>query len=190
MVAELGNEDALLVVDVQNDFCEGGALPVPHGGEVAGVLNAWMEAASSAGATIVASRDWHPAAHISFQAQGGPWPPHCLQETHGAALHPELKLPDDAVLVSKGTAVDRDAYSPFEATDLTDRLRRAGVRRVWVGGLAQEVCVRASVLDACRAGFETHLIRSATRPIDLPPGENERSIDQMRQAGAAIEAKG
>ena len=141
-------DDALLIVDVQNDFCAGGALAVPDGDAVAPVLNDWIAAAQAAGAPVFASRDWHPADHISFQAQGGPWPPHCVQGTSGAAFHPGLRLPADVGVVSKGTEPDVEGYSAFERTDFAERLRAAGVRRLWVGGLARDYCVRASVLDA------------------------------------------
>ena len=115
--------DALLIVDVQNDFCAGGALAVPDGDAVMPVLNGWIEAARSAGAPVFASRDWHPPDHMSFRAQGGPWPPHCVQDTPGAAFHPELLLPPDTGVVSKGTEPDVEGYSAFERTDFAGRLR-------------------------------------------------------------------
>src|SRR5262249_46250784 len=149
-------------VDVQNDFCPGGALPVAEGHQVVPVLNRWIEAARRGGARIVASRDCHPPGHVSFRDRGGPWPVHCVQDTPGAAFHPGLNLPAEAAVLSKGSAPDRDNYSPFADTGLADTLRRQGVRRVWVGGLAQDVCVRAAVLDALAAGFEVHLIEDAT----------------------------
>ncbi len=185
MPATLTSQDALLVVDVQNDFCPGGALPIERGDDVVPVLNEWIDAAREAGTPIYASRDWHPEDHISFESRGGPWPRHCVQETDGAAFHPQLRLPDDAVIISKGQDVDRDAYSAFDTTDLADRLREAGVKRLWVGGLAQDVCVRATVLDAVKAGFEVHLISSATRPVD--PENGRKAIDEMQQAGAKFE---
>ena len=179
--------DALVVVDVQNDFCPGGALAVTDGDAVVPVLNEHIVAAQQAGSIVVASRDWHPEDHCSFDAQGGPWPRHCVRDTEGSAFHPDLKLPDDVLVVSKGKATDRDNYSAFDDTGLADTLHKRGVERVWVGGLAQDVCVRATVLDACDAGFETHLIAEATRPVDLNPGDGERAIEAMRAAGALIE---
>src|SRR5688572_20175295 len=140
--------DALLVVDVQNDFCPGGALPIPDGDRVVGVLNRWIEAAVNGNVPIYASRDWHPSGHPSFASEGGAWPPHCLQDTEGAAFHPDLKLPAGTVKVAKGTRFDQDQYSAFDQTGLDARLRRDGIRRIWAGGLAQDVCVCASVLDA------------------------------------------
>jgi nicotinamidase/pyrazinamidase len=177
--------DALVIVDVQNDFCPGGALPIENGDQVVHVLNRWIEEAKLAGAMIVASRDWHPPDHVSFHAQGGPWPAHCIQGTRGAAFHPELHLPPDAPIVSKGMSRDRDNYSAFQDTGLTEMLRRRGVQRVWIGGLAQDVCVRATVLDALKAGFEVHLIESATRPVDQAGGA--RALADMRTAGCKIE---
>ena len=177
--------DAVLIVDVQNDFCPGGALEVPRGDEVIPVLNDWARAARDANLPVVASRDWHTVNHISFAERGGPWPQHCVQDTPGADFHPELKLPEGTVIVSKGTGFDRDAYSAFDGTGLADWLRRQGVKRLWVGGLAEDVCVFHSVRDACREGFETHLIRSATRPVF--PDQEDGILKQLREAGAIVE---
>jgi nicotinamidase/pyrazinamidase len=182
---QLTPEDALLLVDVQRDFCPGGALPVPHGDLVVAVLNTWIDRATRSGALVVASRDWHPPDHISFVGRRGLWPPHCVQRTEGAELHPDLRLPDDAILLSKGQDPDQDAYSAFEGTDLASILQKRGVRRVFVGGLAQDVCVRASVLDAVRHGFETHVLVDATRPVD--EAEGIRALREMQENGAILE---
>ncbi|MEF8834293.1 MAG: isochorismatase family protein, partial [Halofilum sp. (in: g-proteobacteria)] len=141
----------------------------------------------AAGIPIVASRDWHPADHCSFSDRDGPWPGHCVREPAGAAFHPDLRLPRDAIIISKGRDRDRDNYSAFDDTGLADRLRRLGVERLFVGGLAQDVCVQATVLDACEAGFETRLIRNATRAVDVSPGDGDRALEAMRAAGARIE---
>jgi len=183
----MDQQDALLIVDVQNDFCPGGALAVTDGDAVVPVLNEWIRAATAAGATVVASRDWHPPDHSSFREQGGPWPVHCVQDTQGAALHPDLDLPPGHILISKGRSQDRDNYSAFDDTGLADMLREHGIERIWVGGLAQDVCVRATVLDGCEAGFETHLIAAATRAVNVHPGDGERALEAMRAAGAHIE---
>ena len=177
-------DDALLVVDVQNDFCPGGALEVPCGDAVVPVLNRWLEAAAAAGVPIIASRDWHPVEHCSFQDQGGPWPPHCIQDTHGAAFHPDLALPSEAVRVSKGAAFDRDAYSAFDGTGLATYLRRRGVRRLLVGGLAEDVCVQETVRGARDAGFEVQVILDAVRAVD-PDGSAE-ARRAMTEAGAGL----
>lgn len=178
--------DALVVVDVQNDFCPGGALPVPEGDRVVPVINAWIRAARGAGVPVFASRDWHPPGHASFRERGGPWPPHGVQGSWGARFHPDLELPPEAVVVDKGTDPDRDAYSAFEGTDLARRLREAGARRLWVGGLALDYCVRATVLDALRNGFAVRLLRDATRPVEVRPGDGDRALGEMAAAGAEI----
>lgn len=182
---ELGPDDALLVVDVQRDFCPGGALPVPEGDQVVDVLNAWIERAQRDGAAVVASRDWHPENHASFLQRGGPWPVHCVQDTAGAEFHPSLRLPDDTILVSKGQDPDRDAYSAFDGTGLAQALQARGIRRVFVGGLAEDVCVKATVIDALRGGFETHLLSAATRPVDRQSGV--RALREMQEQHAIIE---
>ena len=186
----LSSSDALLIVDVQRDFCPGGALAVPDGDAVVPVLNQWIDAARDAGAAIFASRDWHPPDHVSFQEQGGPWPSHCVAETPGASFHPDLVLPESTTVIDKGTDSGHEAYSAFEGTDLAARLDAAGIERLWVGGLALDYCVRASVLDARRlAGLPVHLILSATRAVDVQPGDGARALGDMRSAGAVTEAE-
>jgi nicotinamidase/pyrazinamidase len=182
--ATLQPDDALLVVDVQNDFLPGGALAVPAGNDVVPILNEWIKAAVKGGALVVASRDWHPSEHVSFLDWGGRWPRHCLQQSGGADFHPDLMLPGNVVIISKGTDAEQDAYSAFDETHLAEILKRRGVRRVWVGGLALDVCVQATVLDALKAGFETHVIPEASKPIDEMQGQ--RALEEMRRAGARI----
>ena len=177
--------DALLLVDVQRDFCPGGALAVPGGDTVVPVLNRWIEAAEAAGVPVFATRDWHPPDHVSFEAQGGPWPPHCVQGTEGADFHPDLALPDDAVIVSKATTPDEEAYSGFEGTGLAGLLRAAGVRRVFVGGLATDYCVRATALDARREGFGVHLIEDGHRGI--AEDTSEAALAEMSEAGVTVD---
>ena len=178
--------DALIVVDVQRDFCPGGSLAIAGGDDVVPVLNRWIVEAIEAGIPVVASADWHPADHLSFKPQGGQWPVHCVQETDGATFHPDLKLPADAIIVRKGDRADRDQYSAFDATGLADDLRKRGVKRVWIGGLAEDVCVRATALDAAQAGFATHVIAAATKPVTAAGGEKARA--DMRAAGVEIDA--
>lgn len=177
---------ALLIVDVQNDFCPGGALAVPEGDEVVPVLNRYIE---RLGAPVFASRDWHPTETRHFRERGGPWPPHCVRETAGAAFHPRLKLPADAVVVTKGTDPTDDGYSAFEGVDrsgvpLGVALGEKGVQKLFVGGLATEYCVRASVLDALKQGFDVVLLTDAIRGIDVKPGDTARALAEMRDAGA------
>jgi nicotinamidase/pyrazinamidase len=177
--------DALIVVDVQIDFCPGGALPIDRGDEVVPVLNRWIAATAEAGLPICASRDWHPRHHLSFKESGGEWPVHCVQDSVGARFHPELSLPGDALVVTKGVRFDRDQYSAFDETGLATELRKRGVRRLWIGGLAQDVCVRATVLDARREGFDAIVIADATRPVTRSGGT--RANEEMRQAGACFD---
>lgn len=184
---DLRDGDGLLVVDVQNDFCPGGALAVAEGDRVVPVLNEWIRAAREHGLPIYASRDWHPRGHVSFRAQGGEWPPHCLQDTPGAAFHPGLALPDEAVRVTKGVRFDHDQYSAFHDTGLAERLARDGVHRLFVGGLAQDVCVRATVLDALAADLEVHVLVPGTRPVSAEAGRE--ALRAMEAAGAVLEAE-
>lgn len=180
----LGPDDAVLVVDVQNDFCPGGALAVNEGDRVVPILNRWVREAERAGALVVATRDWHPEHHVSFHDRGGPWPPHCIQGTWGAELHPDLELPPGTPILHKADEPDKEAYSAFDATGLDELLRERGVRRVFVGGLAQDVCVRATVLDALERGLETHVLVDATRPVD--PGAGDRALREMAEKGARL----
>jgi nicotinamidase/pyrazinamidase len=177
--------DALIVVDVQLDFCPGGALPIEDGDAVVPVLNRWIEAAGRARIPVFASRDWHPRHHLSFVEAGGQWPVHCVQDTPGARFHPDLKLSDSTIIVTKGVRFDRDQYSAFDQTGLATELRKQGVERVWVGGLAQDVCVCATVLDARREAFDTIVIADAMSPVTRAGGE--RANEEMRRAGARFE---
>ncbi len=182
---ELDRGDALVLVDMQRDFCLGGVLAVRDCGPTLAVLNTWLDAAAQAGCTVIASRDWHPADHCSFQAQGGPWPEHCVQGSRGAEFCPELRIPDGVVVVNKGTQVNADQYSPFQGNDVLERMRRQGVRRLWIGGLVQEVCVRATVLDALAAGFEVHVLVEGTAPIEAAQGR--AALLEMQAAGAILD---
>lgn len=186
-VEPLGSGDAVIAVDVQRDFCPGGKLAIAEGDEVVPVLNAWIDRAAAAGACVVASRDWHPPGHVSFVARGGVWPEHCVQESAGAELHPGLHVPPGAVLVSKGADAASDQYSAFDRTGLAEDLRARGVTRVWIGGLAEDVCVRATVLDAVREGFETHVLVDATRPVAAEGGLRARR--EMAAAGAILDGE-
>ncbi|MFW6012042.1 MAG: nicotinamidase [Desulfosalsimonas sp.] len=181
---KLKHGDALLIIDLQNDFCPGGALPIEKGDEVVYVLNRWIRAAVEKGVTVYASRDWHPVGHISFQGHGGGWPPHCIQDTQGAAFHKDLELQENTVVVTKGVRFDQDQNSAFDQTGLAEEFRRSGIQRVLVGGLALDVCVQATVLDALDEGFETVLLLSATRPVTAEGGKT--AVEKMKQAGAVI----
>ena len=182
---ELGKNDAIVLVDVQRDFFQDGPLAVPGAEEIIPVLNDWIRAARDSGATLIATRDWHTVDHVSFQSQGGPWPPHCVQDTPGAFFHNALRLPHDLVIVSKGTAFDVDNHSAFDGTGLEHFLHQRGITRLWIGGLTEDVSVRRTVEDACRLGFETHLIVDATRPFE--PSAEAAVLDALKQRGAHLE---
>ena len=177
--------DALLLVDVQIDFCPGGNLPIADGDQVVPVLNRWLAAARGKGIPVYASRDWHPSGHMSFATRGGQWPDHCLQDSAGAAFHPDLALPDDTVVISKGVRFDKDQYSAFDETGLAERLRQDGVSRVWVGGLALDVCVEATALGGREAGFAVRLIPEASKAITAEGAA--RAVAAMREAGVTTE---
>lgn len=187
-LARLERGDALLIVDVQPDFCTGGALPVPEGERVIPILNDWVEAARLRELPIYASRDFHPPGHPSFRSEGGQWPPHCVQGTTGADYHPGLRLPARTFRIAKGTRLDRDQLSAFDETGLVEHLERRGVKRLWVGGLALEICVRASVLAALDTGLDVKLLVKATRPAD--PGKGESTLAELDEAGATLEWRG
>lgn len=176
--------DALLIVDVQRDFLPGGRLAVARGDEVVPVLNDYIARFRARGLPVFASRDWHPADHRSFEPHGGPWPVHCVAGEVGAEFAPGLELPPDVAVISK--AIDRaeEAYSAFQGTDLAERLARAGVRRVFVGGLATDYCVLNTVLDARRLGFEAIVLEDAVRAVEVQPGDGERALAAMVAAGA------
>ena len=181
--------DALIVVDVQNDFCPGGSLAVPEGDAMIPVLNEYLSRAADAGIPIFASRDWHPQDTRHFAAQGGPWPPHCVQGTHGAEFHSDLRLPSKTVVVSKGMSAEDQGYSALEAVlpdgrPLVDALRAERVTHLYVGGLATDYCVRATVLDALKEGFATSVLVDASRPVDVQPGDGERALNEMLGTGA------
>lgn len=181
---QLSPHDALIVVDVQNDFLPGGALAVPSGDEVIAPLNAMIAACVAARCAVIATRDWHPADHCSFKSRGGPWPPHCVADTPGAELAAALALPASAIVVSKATTRERDAYSGFADTDLAQRLAALGVRRVIVGGLATDYCVLNTVLDARTCGLQAIVLADAVRAVDVHPHDGERALERMCEAGA------
>ncbi|MEM2122724.1 MAG: nicotinamidase [Candidatus Bathyarchaeia archaeon] len=183
MNVRINKDSALIIVDVQRDFLPGGALPIPKGDEVIPALNEYVEIFKRMGGKIFATRDWHPVNHISFKSRGGPWPTHCVQGTRGAEFHEALKLPRDVIVISKATGPDMESYSGFAGTDLADMLRRNGIKRVFIGGLATEYCVKNTILDAVKEGFETYFLEDASRGIDLKPGDVEKAIGEMLKKG-------
>ena len=182
---------ALLVVDVQNDFCAGGALAVPEGDRVVDPINRLLAAHAAAGAAIFATRDWHPVGSSHFRDHGGDWPVHCVAGTPGAAFHPRLRFPAATVVVSKGQAPDSDGYSAFDgrlpAGETLERaLAEHDVGRVTVCGLATDYCVRASVLDARARGLEVSVVRDAIAAVNLQPGDDATALREMQAAGAVL----
>jgi len=180
----ISNKDALIVVDVQNDFCPGGAMPVEGGDELAKVISEVALKFRDKGGRVFATQDWHPAGHSSFEQFGGPFPPHCVQVTEGAAFHPDLRLPIGASIIRKGIDRREDALSGFSGTGLEEQLTRAGTKRVFVGGLATNYCVLETVLDARSRGFETYLLTDMVRALDDTADGGEKAIARMQEEGA------
>lgn len=178
-----GPGDALVVTDVQNDFVTG-TLAVAGGAMIVAPLNRAIESFHARGLPVVAIRDWHPPAHCSFVAQGGPWPAHCIQGTTGAEFVPGLRFGSGVLLVSKGTESGAEAYSGFKGTTLADELRARDVRRLFIGGLATDYCVLNTVNDAIEAGFAAVVLSDGIRPVDLHPGDGAKAEADMRRAGA------
>ncbi|HEV8203233.1 MAG TPA: nicotinamidase [Pyrinomonadaceae bacterium] len=176
---------ALIVVDVQNDFCPGGTLAVSHGDEVVEPLNQAIDEFLDRGEPVYKSRDWHPPTTKHFANYGGVWPVHCVQNTKGAEFHPGLRDDPRITVISKGLG-DTNCYSAFDETDLLDQLRRQNVEEVVVGGLATDYCVKSTVLDALKNGFKVKALENAMRAVDVQPGDGERAIEEMRNAGAQI----
>jgi nicotinamidase/pyrazinamidase len=189
----MSETSALLLVDVQNDFCPGGALAVPGGDAVVAPLNTLAARFAANGRPVYASRDWHPARTSHFAAFGGVWPVHCVQNTAGAAFHPDLQLPPASVILTKGDDPSRDDYSACSARDtagtpLNVLLRRAGITQLYVGGLATDYCVKATVLDLCAAGFAVTVLADAIAGVELQAGDSANAITAMVAAGARLAA--
>jgi nicotinamidase/pyrazinamidase len=175
---------ALLIIDFENDFTAGGALAVPDGDAIAGRLNELIDSGDFD--LVVATRDWHPPDHASFKEQGGPWPPHCVQGTHGAELNAALPRERIDVVVDAGYEPDLEGYSGFEETNLAQTLRDRDVDEVTVVGLATDYCVKETAADALREGFRVAIDRAAIRGIDVEPGDSERALEELREAGARV----
>lgn len=182
----------LVIVDVQNDFCPGGALAVSEGDEVVPVLNSWVKRFKAAKLPVAYTQDWHPKDHCSFAQNGGIWPVHCVQGTSGADFHKDLMI--EGEVFRKGFLKDREAYSGFDATlegkpdspTLGQWLKEKGIERIYVGGIATDYCVKATVLDGLDQGFKVTLIRSGVRAVNVNPGDGERAIREMIQKGAEV----
>jgi nicotinamidase/pyrazinamidase len=183
MKITLGPGDALIATDVQNDFLPGGTLEVPGGDAIIPVLNRYIRLFRARSLPVFATRDWHPPGHCSFTERGGPWPPHCIVGTAGAKFSTGLELPPDAHIISKGTDPEREAYSGFEGTDLDTLLSSCGARRLFIGGLTAEYCVRSSVEDAIRNRYAVVVLKDATKAIGGGPSL-AHSLEEMERLGA------
>jgi len=182
---------ALLIVDVQKDFCPGGALPAPGGNDIIPALNHHLAEAREHDIPVYASRDWHPGVTSHFQEYGGEWPPHCVQGSAGAQFHGDLKLPADAIVISKGDDPAKQGYSAFDGhtsdgKTLLHDLRDRHVTRLYVGGIATDYCVKATALDALHAGLEVLILDDAITGIDVHPGDANRALEEMSKAGAKV----
>jgi len=180
---------ALLIVDVQNDFCPGGALGVPQGDKIIPVINKYIKIFSRKKLSIFATRDWHPPRTQHFKDFGGIWPVHCIQNTRGAAFHPKLKLPKDAILLYKGTDPLKDSYSAFQAQELNGTgfahlLKLLKVNELYICGLATDYCVKSSVIDGLKHGFKVRLLLDAVKGVDLKAGDSQKAIKEMTHKGA------
>lgn len=180
----LSPNDALLIVDLQNDFLPGGALGIKDADEIIPIINAYIEAFEQKQQCIIFSRDWHPHDHCSFNKQGGPWPVHCVQNTHGAALSSTLNWPSQALLVSKAKTSTQDAYSAFEGTSLASRLKNMQIESLFICGLATDYCVLHTTLDALEAGFDCYLLTDAIDAVNIKSDDGTKAIEKMIQAGA------
>jgi len=188
-MGSLRSSKALIVVDVQNDFCPGGALGIRDGDRIIPALNRYIEFFAREGSLVIATRDWHPEITRHFQQFGGVWPVHCVQESPGAQFHPDLKLYDGVLMLSKGMDPEEDSYSAFQAVDsvgglLADLLKSLGVRRVYIGGLATDYCVKHSALDALKKGLDVYILADAIAGVNLQPDDSSLAMEEMVRRGA------
>ncbi|MFH1079191.1 MAG: isochorismatase family protein [Pseudomonadota bacterium] len=184
-------EDALSVTDVQNDFLPGGALGVPDGAMIIPSLNRIISLFHKNNLPIFFTRDWHALDHCSFQNQGGPWPPHCVRNTPGADLSSGLNIPESAIIISKGAEKDSEQYSTFYGSDAAGHtqnslVKKFGVRRIFIGGLATDYCVLNSAKDALSGGYEVYILADAVCAVDINPGDGRRAVEEMVRGGAKI----
>lgn len=178
--------DALLIVDVQNDFLTGGRLAVPDGEAVIAFLNRYLDNFSKQCLPVLITRDWHPENHCSFTQQEGPWPVHCVAQTFGAEFPAALNLPESTQIISKAIHPNQDAYSGFQNTDLDSRLKSQGVRRLFIGGIATDYCVLNTVKDALKFGYTVYLLQDAVQAVNLSPDDGEIALQEMMDLGCRI----
>jgi len=187
MKVKINRSDALIVVDMQNDFMPGGALPVPDGDSIIPVLNSYIKLFEEKEQPVFFTRDWHPKNHISFKENGGIWPPHCIQNTEGAKFHPELYMPqDNRFIISKGTSPDFDAYSGFQGTILKELLEERGIKRVFIGGVATDYCVKNTAYGGINLGFQVFILEDGVKGVDVKRGDSERALEFLLEKGAVL----
>ncbi|MCL2294937.1 MAG: nicotinamidase [Spirochaetes bacterium] len=179
-----GAKKALIIVDMQNDFCPGGSLGVRGGDKIVSAINQYIKCFAEKDEFIVFTRDWHPANHCSFKENGGMWPPHCVAETKGAEFHADLHVPSNPFIISKADTASKDAYSGFDSTLLDSHLKTLGIEEVWVCGLATDYCVLSTVTDALELGYKVKLLSDAIAAVDVNAGDGEKAIEKMVSAGA------
>lgn len=181
------NDAALILVDIQNDFCPGGALAVNEGDQIVPAVNRLIPEFP----LVISTQDWHPANHISFKERGGPWPPHCVQDTRGAELHSDLKTDTIAHYFRKASSLDKDDYSEFAGKDdrgrtLDEVLRSHGVHKLCVVGLATDYCVLETVLDGLKHDYEVFAVTDAMRAVNVNPADGEEALQKMATSGAHL----
>lgn len=181
-VVKIESSDAFIMTDIQNDFCPGGALAVPEGDTIIQPVNSTARLFS----TVVATQDWHPSDHCSFKQQGGPWPPHCIQNTWGSELHPLVDKKRIGFRIRKAQHRDRDAYSGFQETPLEEELKKRGVKRLFFSGLATDYCVKRTALDAIKRGFVAIVLTDLVRAINLRPNDEKKALEDMTEAGVLL----
>jgi len=178
------DNSALIVVDMQNDFMDGGVLAVPGSKSIVPTINLYMEVFHNRSLPIYATRDWHPQNHISFRERGGPWPPHCIMFTEGASFFNKLKFPKETEVISKAMKPDEEAYSGFQGTDLAIRLKKRGISNIFISGVATEYCVLSTAMDGIKNGFRVHLLQDAVRGIK--DRDVSSAMQRMKDAGVII----
>lgn len=181
---QLHQGDALLAIDIQNDFLPGGNMAVPKGDEIIPVMNDYIQKFQAQHLPIYASRDWHPSNHLSFVPQGGPWPQHCIAGSKGAEFHPDLLFPDNVIVTSKGTKKEYEAYSVFSEVEFKTLLKNALIQRLFIGGLATDYCVLHCVNDALKNGYQVFLLLDAIRAVNVKPNDGKQAIQTMSSKGA------
>ncbi|NPA13351.1 MAG: nicotinamidase [Aquificae bacterium] len=187
MKVKVGDLDALIVVDMQKDFMPGGALPVPEGDRIIPTLNNYIKLFEERGLPVFFTRDWHPENHISFKENGGIWPKHCVQNTEGAEFHRDLYIPaDNKFIISKGTSPDFDAYSGFQGTILDSLLKERGVKRIFVGGVATDYCVKNTALGGLNLGYQVFVLGDGIKGVDINKGDSERALQTLMLKGGVV----